>query len=74
MIGMTMHQLLEKTRKGKIGDRPVVVLPLALWREVEQQLEDLEMLQSVELPKRIAKARKEKKLYSAAAVKKLLRL
>ena len=70
---MTVSKLLEKTRSGTIGDKPVVVLPLATWREVENRLEDLEMYQSVELPKLIAKAREEKNYYSAAEVKKLLR-
>jgi hypothetical protein len=71
---MTVSKLLEQTKTGKVGNEPVVVVPLDVWKEVEDRLEDLEMMQSESLRKRIAKARAEKKLYSAAAVRKLLRL
>lgn len=38
----------------KIGDQPVVILPL---EEYERMVEDLEMLNSKELPKKVKKAR-----------------
>lgn len=55
-----------------MGKTSVVVLPLKVWREIEDYLEDLEMSQSRHLAARIKKARAQKKLYSAAEVKKLL--
>lgn len=72
---MTARQLLEKIKKSevaKIGKKPVVVLPLKVLREIEDYLEDLEMSGSKRLAAKIKKARSEKKLYSAAEVKKLL--
>jgi len=72
---MTARQLLEKINKTevkKMGKMSVVVLPLKVWREIEEYLEDLEMSQSRHLAARIKKARAQKKLYSAADVKKLL--
>lgn len=56
----------------KIGKTPVVILPLNIWKEMENKLEDLEMLESQTLRKKIAKARSEKKIYSSSQVKKLL--
>lgn len=53
----------------KIGKLPVVILPLA---DYERLKEDLEMLQSKELAKDIEKARKEKAIFSPSQVKKLL--
>ena len=55
----------------KIGKLPVVILPLA---DYERMKEDLEILQSKKLAKDIEKARKERKLYSAPQVKKILGL
>jgi len=72
---MTARQLVEKIKKTevkKIGNTPVVVLPLKVWREIEDYFEDLEINQSQSLAARIKKARSQKKLYSAAEVKKLL--
>lgn len=67
-------QVLEKIKSQKIGRMPVVVVPLKIWEEVAQRLEDFEMLHSLSLRKKIVGARKEKKLYSDAQVKKILRL
>lgn len=36
------NAVLEKIKTQKIGKAPVVVLPLKLWQEIENQLEDLE--------------------------------
>lgn len=69
---MTISQLLESNVVQKIGRKPVVVLPLEVWREIESQLEDLAIAESKQLKKKIAKARSEKRLYSSSAVKDLL--
>jgi hypothetical protein len=72
---MTARQLIEKIKKTevkKIGKTPVVVLSLKVWREIEDYLEDLEISQSKQLAAKIKRARSQKKLYSAAEVKKLL--
>ncbi len=71
---MTVSKLLEKGKTGvqKIGKRPVVVLPLAIWREIEQRLEDGAILESKNLAGKIARSRKEEKMYSSAEVKKML--
>lgn len=71
---MTSSKLLDKTDFQKIGKKPVVVLPLAIWREIENRLEDLAIQESKKLRKKIAKARSEKKLYSSSELKKLLRI
>jgi hypothetical protein len=71
---MTAQRLLQKIKKTeirKIGKKPVVVLPLSVWREIEDYLEDLEISQSRHLAAKIKKARSQKKLYSALEVKKL---
>ncbi len=57
--------------KIKIGKEPVVILPLD---EYERIKEDLEMLQSKSLKKRIVKARGERKICTAAQVKRILGL
>ncbi|HBT81449.1 hypothetical protein A2757_02855 [Candidatus Giovannonibacteria bacterium RIFCSPHIGHO2_01_FULL_48_47] len=67
----TIDKKIEKTR---FRGEPVVVIPLEDWRKLEDLMEDTEMRNSNILPKEIIKARKEKKLYSAAEVKRLLRL
>lgn len=75
LIAMTARQLLEKMKKTevkKMGKAQVVVLPLKVWREIEDHLEDWEMSQSRQLAAKIKNARSQKKLYSAAEVKKLL--
>ena len=55
-----------------IGKTPVVVLSLTLWREIEEQLEDLRMMHSESFRKKITKARSEKKEHSRAEVKRAL--
>lgn len=71
---MTTQQIIEKTKPQKIGNKPVVVLPLDEWHKVENELEDLEMMRSAVFKKKIAKARSEKKSYSSYEVKKMLSL
>ena len=69
---MSTNKLLEQGQIQKIGNKPVVVLPLKIWQIVEDRLEDLSVMESKKLRKKIAKARSEKKNYSGAEVKKLL--
>ena len=64
--------LLEKIKSQKIGKAPVVVLPLRVWAEILDQLEELEMMQSKSLRGKITRARSEKKLYSPSQAKKIL--
>ncbi len=71
---MTTQELLEKVKIQKIGKTPVVVIPLGTWRDIENRLEDSEMQSSKLFRKKITRARAEKKLYSSAQVKKLLKI
>lgn len=50
----------------------MVVLPLRVWEEIEDYLENLAMEQSHSLKKRIARARLEEKMYSSSQVKKMV--
>ena len=50
---------LEEIKYQKIGKVPVVILPLAQWKEVEAIIEDYEMMRSHEYRKSIAEARKQ---------------
>ncbi len=72
---MITQQLLKKIKKPtlqKIGKSSMVVFPLAMWRELEDSLEELEMEHARTLPKKIARARKGKRSYSLSQTKKLL--
>ncbi len=71
---MTLSELLTSNKTQKIGNKPVVVLPLKIWREIEAKLEDLEMAESGTFREKISKVRGEKKLYSSVDVKKSLGL
>jgi PHD/YefM family antitoxin component YafN of YafNO toxin-antitoxin module len=51
--------LIEKNMQAKVGKKSVVVIPLALWRKLEEYLEDQEALSSKKFLKRIREARKE---------------
>ncbi|MBI4993184.1 MAG: hypothetical protein HZC26_03565 [Candidatus Magasanikbacteria bacterium] len=73
MTTAQINTILNKVIKTqKIGKMPVVVLPLPVWEEIQNRLEDMEMTQSDSFRKKIAKARSEKKFYSLAQVKKML--
>ena len=64
----------KKVSEAKIGKLPVVILPL---EEYERMAEDLEMLQSRTLPRKIRKAREEVRkgrVMTLAEVKKKLNL
>lgn len=72
---MSTQQLIEKIRKidaKKIGRAPFVVLPLKIWEEIEDRLEDLRIVDSSFLASKIAKARREKRQYSAVEVRKMV--
>ena len=72
---MTTQQLIRKIKKTevqKIGKAPVVVLPLKVWQEIQDSLEDLQLAGSRLLTRKISKARLERKVYSVAQVKKSL--
>jgi len=74
---MTSQQLIEKVKKAgvqKIGKLPVVVLPLKVWEEIEDHLEDAQIESSLFLKKKIAKARLEKKLFSVSQVKTMVKV
>ena len=43
----------------QIGKMPVVILPLAQWREVEAIIEDFEMIRSLKFRKSIEESRKQ---------------
>jgi len=61
-------------KRARIGNLPVVILPLD---DYERMAEDLEMLSSKSLPRRIAKAREEVRkgqVMTLAEVKAKLRL
>ncbi|MBN2197659.1 hypothetical protein JW698_00455 [Candidatus Wolfebacteria bacterium] len=67
---MTISTLLSKAKTQKIGKEPVVVLPLSIWEELTEYLENIEMVQSQSLKKKISKARSEKKLILHPKLKK----
>jgi len=58
----------------KIGQKPVVVLSLEDWEDLKDKLEELEILSSQFLRNKVKKARSEKKIYTSAQVKKMLKL
>ena len=63
-----------KAKQTRIGKLPVVILPL---EDYERMAEDLEMLSSKSLPRRIEKAREEVRkgqVMTLAEVKRKLRL
>ena len=70
---MSEQQLLSRIKNPsveRIGKSPVVVLPLKVWREIEDCLGEVEIEQSRRLQRKISAARRAKKSYSAAQVKK----
>jgi DNA-binding transcriptional regulator/RsmH inhibitor MraZ len=58
----------------KIDKKPLVIVPLEYWEKIEEKLEDIEILNSKNLKRKIEKARREKKIYSSKEVKKILEL
>lgn len=51
--------ILKKTATIRIGKEPVVLVPLKLWRQAEDYLEDQEALASKRFVRRIASSRRE---------------
>ncbi len=51
--------MLAKSQTLKIGKEPLVLVPLSLWRKVEDVLEDQEALASTRYVRRIRKARRD---------------
>jgi DNA-binding transcriptional regulator/RsmH inhibitor MraZ len=58
----------------KIGKKPLVIVPLEYWEKIEEKLEDIEILNSKNLKRKIEKARRERKVYSSKEVKRILGL
>lgn len=61
---MTVNTLLKKLSSQDttiIGKDPVAILPLNLWEQIQDYLEDIAMTQSHGLKKEITKARREVK-------------
>ncbi len=56
---MTISTILEKTKIQKIGKMPVVVLPLDIWRQLEDILEEYQMSYSPAYIKSIEESRKQ---------------
>ena len=69
---------MKKAQIFKLGKSPVVVLPTEVWEKIqnkfEQMQEDLEMYNSFNYRKAIARARKSKKFYTPQQVHKKLGL
>ena len=51
--------VLAKSQTVKIGKEPLVLVPLSLWRKVEDLLEDQEALASSRYVRRIREARRD---------------
>jgi len=51
--------VLAKSQTIKIGKEPLVLVPLSLWRKVEDLLEDQEALASSRYVRRIREARRD---------------
>jgi PHD/YefM family antitoxin component YafN of YafNO toxin-antitoxin module len=51
--------LVDESKTIRVGKEPMVLIPLKLWRMVEDHLEDQEALASKNYLRRIRKARKD---------------
>ena len=56
---MNIVSRVRKSLTLKISDQPVVLVPLKLWRKIEEFLEDREALASKTFQRRIRKARQD---------------
>ena len=56
---MSKLSIIEKATAIRLGKEPVVIVPLKLWREFEDYLEDREALASKKFLSRIRKGRKD---------------
>ncbi|MSO20728.1 MAG: hypothetical protein EXQ56_09760 [Acidobacteria bacterium] len=55
---MSKKAVLEKETILRIGKEPVVIVPLKLWQEMQDRLEDREALASPKFLRRISQGRK----------------
>jgi len=67
-----MNTTITNIQYQKIGKEPVVIIPLKLWENLEERLEDFEARTSLSFQKKIVKARAEKKRYTEKEAKKCL--
>lgn len=56
---MTGSRVARSVQTVKIGRQPVVLVPLKLWREIEECLENQEALASKRFLRRIERARRD---------------
>lgn len=70
MSSITLNEL-NKFKPQKIGETPVVILPLDYFERLK---EDMEMYRSKKLSKEITKARSGKKVLTFEEVKKKLKI
>jgi hypothetical protein len=68
MVNITLPKSVIKEKEG------IVILPLKKWKEIEDELEDLEMYRSETLVKEIEKRRKEKGTISLKKILKKYRI
>ncbi len=68
MANITLPKSVIKEKEG------VVILPLKKWKEIEDELEDLEMYRSETLVKEIGKRRREKGTISLKKILKKYRI
>ena len=69
-----MQSIDNRIERIRFRSKPVVLVSLEDWNKIEELVEESEMLKSKKLPLEIARARKEKKIYSAAEAKRILGL
>ena len=56
---MNEVSIIDKSKVIKIGKEPVVLVPLSLWRKIEDSLENRDALSSQKFLRRIRQARKQ---------------
>ena len=55
---MNRISIVEKSATLRVDKEPVVIVPLRLWRQIEDYLEDQEALASKKFLRKVAKGRK----------------
>jgi PHD/YefM family antitoxin component YafN of YafNO toxin-antitoxin module len=56
---MNRISIVEKSATIRVDKEPVVIVPLRLWRQIEDLLEDQEALASPKFLRKIARGRKD---------------
>ena len=56
---MNRISIVEKSATLRVDKEPVVIVPLRLWRQIEDYLEDQEALASKKFLRKISKGRKD---------------